>query len=236
MSRLVGAADGTLLGRKFGEYNFCVVGLTVSRLLVGVLVRVSDGLIVEVDGREEIRLEGIEVGEIDGFVEGGRTERPIVGRKEGAELDKIVGIEFGTSDEGERVVRAVVGRKERDADRSELEITVGIEVGISDGRLEEERAERTFVGRKEGDTLLVMYVGEWVGEELRGPLNTTLKADSFGLLTVAAKLILIVPEVTTTSIENAPSTPNPSCAYRSILVANRFLLLVPSPMLILNMR
>jgi hypothetical protein len=147
VGRICFAADGTLVGRKFG------------RLLVGVLVRVSDGLVVEVEGREE---RGLEVG-----IEEERTERPIVSRKEGAELDSIVGIEVGTRDEGGGLVRAVVGRKEGDAEGSEVEITVGIEVGTCDGRFEEERAVRTFVGLKVGGTLLGTYVGRWVGEELR---------------------------------------------------------------------
>ena len=159
VGRICFAADGTLVGRKFGEDDFCVDGLIVGRLLIGLLVRVSDGLVVEVEGREE---RGLEVG-----IEEERTERPIVGRIEGAELDSIVGIEVGTRDEGGGLVRAVVGRKEGDAEGSEVEITVGIEVGTCDGRFEEERAVRTFVGLKVGGTLLGTYVGRWVGEELR---------------------------------------------------------------------
>ena len=69
VGRICFAADGTLVGRKFGEDDFCVDGLIVGRLLIGVLVRVSDGLVVEVEGREERGLEvGIEEERTEGLI------------------------------------------------------------------------------------------------------------------------------------------------------------------------
>ena len=166
----------------------------------------------------------------------------------GAWEGEIVG-EDGRSDgavEGAGVTGALLGWKEGALDGDELGDKVGMVDGARDGPLEGETLAKK-VGTKDGtrdgaveglvvSTLLGKYDGFCVGEELNGPLNTTLKPDSFGLLTEATKLMLILPEVTTTSTGKAPSTPYPSCAYRSILLANMFLLLVPSPMFILKRR
>ena len=183
---------------------------------VGIIVGARDGIEVrEADGKTLGLCDGLTVG------------RTVVGMAVGALEGTVVGVRNDGAVEGAVVAGALIGWSEGVLEGYEL---VGDKVGMVDDA--RDGALEGLVVR----TLLGKYDGFCVGEELSGPLNSTLKPDSFGLLTEATKLIMIVPEVTTTSTGKATSTPYPSCAYRSILLANMFLLLVPSPMFILKSR
>ena len=146
-------------------------------------------LVVVTDGTAEGRAVGENVDSTDVGMGVGEEVGTTTGRVEGASDGVVLdGFADGLIDGcvGAEVVGAEV---------------VGVE-GTRDGA-----TEGPAVG-----TLLLKYDGFCVGTALSGPLNTTLKADSFGLLMEATKLMLIVPEVTTTSTGKAPSTPYPSCA------------------------
>jgi hypothetical protein len=82
-----------------------------------------------------------------------------------------------------------------------------------------EAVEGSKLGTADGD-----LDGDIVGVWLIGDLNTTLKPDIFGLFTAPGNtMMLIVPDVTTTSTGKAPKLPYPSCANRSISTGDIFL-------------